>query len=211
MKMSFVLFSHLTFFFIQIGCLLWANESFAVSSETTNKVSLYQGLECGPNSLYVFLLLSGVPDVNYDKLTQVSNSEVGMSLSAIRDAAGHYGVNAEIRQYDLADIASLPLPAIMVLYSNPTSPLPYHYGVLYKVDAHRLFFIDGTTAEKDWLPRSPKLFNWWTGIAMTERISVLRRVSDPWFLLYAAIAINCLYFILFFPRKSKAGQQLLHG
>ena len=206
MKMSFVLFSHLTFFFIQSGCLLWANESFAISIETTNKVSLHQGLECGPNSLYLFLLLSGVPDVNYDELSQLPVSKAGMSLPAIRDAAAHYGVNAEIRQYDLADVASLPLPAIMVFHSNPNSPLPYHFNVLYKIDAHRIYYVDGTTGEKDSLLRSPRLFHWWTGVAITEKRSVLRSVFNQWFLLCAAIAINCLYFILFFHRKSRTGQ-----
>jgi hypothetical protein len=206
LKVSFVLFSHLTFFLNQNGYLLWANEGFAISSKATNKVSLDQALECGPNSLYVFLLLSGVPDVNYEKLTQVPKSEVGMSLSAICNAARHYGVNAEIRQYDLTDIASLPLPAILVFHSGPNSPSPCHFSVLYKVDARRIYFIDGTTGKKEWLLRSPRLSTWWTGIAMTERRSVWGSVFNQWSLLCAAIAINCLYFILFFHRKSRTDQ-----
>lgn len=199
--MSFVLFSHLTFFFIQSGCLFWANEGFALSSGPTNNVSLDQALACGPNSLYAFLLSSDVPGVNYEKLTPIPKSEAGMSLSDIRDAAAHYGVNVEIRQYDLADIASLPVPAILVFHSGPNSPLPYHFNVLYEVDAHRIYFIDGTTGKKAWLLRSPRLFTWWTGIAMTERISLWHSVFNRWFLLSAAIAINCMYFILFFRGK----------
>ena len=200
MIMSFRTFLHLILV-IQYGYALYANDSYAILSKTINKGLTNCGLECGPNSLYMFLLLSGVPDVNYETLTQVPKSEVGMTLSAICNAARHCGVNAEIRQYNLNDIASLPLPAIMMFHSGQNSPLPYHYSVLYKVDAHRIYFIDGTTGEKNWLLRSPRLFNWWTGIAITERRSVLRSVFDQWFILCAAIAINCMYCNLFFRGK----------
>jgi hypothetical protein len=200
--MSFRIFLHLIIYIFQCDYALHANDRYAILSKTNNNGLTNIGLECGPNSLYMFLLLLGVPDVNYEKLTQDSKSEVGMSLTDICNAARHYGVNAEIRQYELTNLASLPLPAILVFHSSQNSPLPYHYNVLYKVDAHRIYFIDGTTGEKNWLLRSPRLFNWWTGIAMAEKKSVLHSVFHRWYLLCAAIAINCMYIILFFHRKS---------
>jgi ABC-type bacteriocin/lantibiotic exporter with double-glycine peptidase domain len=181
--------------------VLYANDNYAILSKTTNNGLTNPDLLCGPNSLYLFLILSGVSDVNYDKLSQVPNSEVGMSLSAICNAATHYKVNAEVRQYDLTDIDSLPLPAILVFHSTPTSPSPYHFSVLYKVDTHRIYLIDGTTGQKDSLLRSPRLSTWWTGIAMTEKRSVLHGVFHPWYLLSAAIVTNWMYFIWYFRRK----------
>ena len=209
--MRFEIILRLVYFIFQFGSTWPAIEEHSTSRVERSKQSTDYALRCGPNAFYMFLVLSGVPHVKYEKLTEISKAEHGMSLFDMRKAAKEYGLNTEIRQYDLDDIASLPLPAIMVFHSARNAPLPFHFGVLYKVDAQRIYFIDGTTGQKNWHFRSSRLFNWWTGVAMTERKPLLAHLLQPWGLLCAAIAINAMYFVLFFRRKAIPNRYILHG
>jgi hypothetical protein len=127
-------------------------------------------VNCGPASLFMFLLLSGHSEVTWEQINTVPVTFYGSSLADLRNAANRFGVVGEMRRYRLEDIDSMPLPAIGVFNSDSTSITSNHYGVIYRVDAHRIYALDGSTGNSFCLLRQPRMFHFWTGIALTQKI-----------------------------------------
>jgi ABC-type bacteriocin/lantibiotic exporter with double-glycine peptidase domain len=138
------------------------------SSLPTSEAATYRNiLKCGPNALYLFLRWSGCQEVPLTRLDQLPISSSGTSLLVLRDAAKALGVRSEVRRYRAEELDALPLPAIAQLYEGHVGVVTrYHYGVIYKVDARRLYYVDATTGAKGYIDRAPDMFYWWTGVAM---------------------------------------------
>lgn len=148
-------------------------------------------LKCGPNSLFMFLVMSGQEGVTLEQLDNLPVSADGTSLLALRDTARKFGVDAEVRQYDAKEIRSLPLPAIGLFNSNPSSVTRYHYCVIYRVDDEKAYLIDGTTGQKNSI-RLEKLAHFWTGVAMAQDQTLVHAWTSGW---RPAALVTCLVIV----------------
>lgn len=142
----------------------------AVSNDPLIDSSYSNALRCGPNALFVLLTLAGHSDITLEKLGRIPITTDATSLAALRDAVKEFGVNTEIRRYDPANVASMHMPALAQVRSDSSSITPYHFVVMYKVDAQRVSVIDGTTGQSSYILRS-RLHHFWTGVALTEPLS----------------------------------------
>ncbi len=165
-------------------------------------------LKCGPNSLFVFMILAGRREVSLTEFEDLSISADGVSLLALRDLAKRFGIDAEIRRYRADDIGSLPLPAIGQFKNGGVSITPYHFNVIYKVDRRRVFLIDGTTGAKFSIPLQKLGHFSWTGLALTEKRSFAERATQQWgtVLLAACLFIVGLVILGFLLRSLKYRQ-----
>jgi len=167
-------------------------------------------LKCGPNSLFLFLILTGKPNITLEELQNLPASSEGTSLQTLRDAAGRFGVSAEIRRYDYEDVGSMPLPAIGQFKSGPSSLTPYHFSIIYKVDSDRVHVLDGTTGGRSWILRQ-RLPHFWTGIAMTET-RVIRTPMGEKVILGSAVLlsiINAAFLGSFFAGSRESGREFV--
>jgi len=139
----------------------------------TNSLNYREVLQCGPNSLFMFLILSRHSEVTLESLQNVPISSGGTPLLALRNAAKKFGVDAEICHYRPEEVNRIPLPAVGQFVSRETSLTPFHFDVIYKVDSSRVYLLDGTTGAELAILRS-RLTNFWTGIAMSEKRSPAR-------------------------------------
>jgi ABC-type bacteriocin/lantibiotic exporter with double-glycine peptidase domain len=124
-------------------------------------------LRCGPNALYMFLLLIGHDDIEFEATEGLPLSKDGVSLLSLRDKAKTFGGDFAIRRYAPTDIDSVPIPSIVQFEFSGSSLTRYHFNVLYHVDKERVFYLDGTTGGKKSILRS-RIQNFWTGIAMSQ-------------------------------------------
>jgi len=156
--------------------------------------------KCGPNSLFLFLILSGHSEVMLHTLENIPISYDGASLLHLRNRARTFGVKADIRRYGIDEIDSLALPAIGQFITGASNS-PYHFNVIYKVDKQRIYFIDGTSGLKLWAFRS-SLPGYWTGLAMTKKSSLSLRIIKKFPRLLAIILTLVLdaVVILWFKR-----------
>src|SRR5579859_1307496 len=129
-------------------------------------------LVCGPNSLFMFLILCNKSGVTLEELKRLPISTNGVSLLVLRDEAKKFGVETEIRRYLPAQIDSVPLPAIGQFSTDPSSMTRQHFDVIYNVDPAYVYVVNGTTGFKEAINRL-KLPIKWTGYAMVPRASML--------------------------------------
>jgi len=139
-------------------------------AETNNAaISAYRDVfMCGPNSLFMLLILSGHADVTLERLKNIPMDLEGTSLLNLRDAAREFHMETEIRHYQPQDVDPVPLPAIVQFKSYGSSITAHHFNLLYKVDARRAYMIDGTSGVGISCARS-RLPDWWTGYALIEK------------------------------------------
>jgi ABC-type bacteriocin/lantibiotic exporter with double-glycine peptidase domain len=146
-----------------VACAMVAMEAMAAVSEEGRG-----GKVCGPNALFMFLILSGHPEVELKQLQGIPVTGEGSSLLALSQAARRVGLETEIRRYRPEAIEALPLPAI-VQFRNAAGPgATHHYLVIYKVGREYYYLIDGSTG----LVRSghrSRLANFWTGYALVAK------------------------------------------
>lgn len=146
-----------------IGALL---PFIAIANELPGyKLDYREALECGPNALFMFLILAGHNEVQFRQLQSLPLSPDGVSLLTLCQAAKLYGVRAQVRHYRTNEIGSIPLPAVIALETSRTSLTPFHFDVLYKVQENRLFLLNGTTGEPFEIPIH-KMPIFWKGYAM---------------------------------------------
>lgn len=191
-----------------IGALCLCSQAILAEQDAQDNADYQEGTKCGPNSLFVFLILSGRPDVSLEQINELLRGSDSTSLLPLRNVAIKLGVNAEVRRYSPEDLASLPLPAI-IQYKQGDSILPYHFKVVYKVDAERFYFIDGTTAAMS-SGRNSVLPNKWTGYALIKKepFGRLGRTSTILTLGAFVLGFEILAFTCFPKRKAvKAGQE----
>ncbi|HLX72684.1 MAG TPA: cysteine peptidase family C39 domain-containing protein [Verrucomicrobiae bacterium] len=153
----------------------WASEPGI--SPQAGEIYRVEALKCGRNSLFMFLILSGHPEVTMDELASLSGTEEGVSLSSICEMAKRHNVNAEVRHYSPGEAGSIPLPAIIQLdFGGPDPSIrTLHFVVLYRVNSDEGLVLDGTTGFKEQISAA-KLTQLWTGYAMVERRSVFSRL-----------------------------------
>jgi hypothetical protein len=160
-------------------------------------------LRCGPNSLYLFLVLSGHSEVTLEQLENVPVSPEGTSLASLREVARQFNVETEIRRYDFEEIDRIPLPAIGQFRTTSASLTALHFDVIYRVDSENVYLLNGTTGEPFFIRRRPNLRRWWTGVAMFENRSLASRIMDQWRVLSGAglVAINLVASRYWFRRR----------
>ena len=150
-----------------MGC--WSKNAAEGIDDSRNSVEKH-ALACGPNSLYMFLILSGHSNVSLPLTHNIPSSFDGVSLATLRDIAGKLNIDVEIRRYRPKDIALVPLPAIVQFRSSPAAIGLHHFYVIYKVGPWRVDMLDGTTGLKESIKRS-SLTDFWTGYAMSNKKS----------------------------------------
>lgn len=179
-----------------------ANES---TDEPPRRLNYQEVLRCGPNSLFVFLILSGHPEVTFKQIQAVPVTTDGSSLLALREAARRLGVETAVRFYSSNELDSIPLPAIGQLNTGSASVTRQHFDVIYKIDAHQVHFVNGTTGQKHSVRRL-WFVEHWTGYAMTEPQSVGRVVQTKLAsfpsLAFVLILDCCALTVCFFRRSS---------
>jgi ABC-type bacteriocin/lantibiotic exporter with double-glycine peptidase domain len=149
---------------------------FSLAGEVVRSQGPYEeALKCGPNSLFVFLLLSGHKDISWADMQTMPVSSNGVSLLALSDfAESRFHTKTEIRRYRLDEIEAVPLPAVAQFKNQAATLTPFHFGVIYKVDRRRIYLIDGSSGLKRFMWRS-RLPDFWTGVALSE----VRTSSTP--------------------------------
>jgi len=158
-------------------------------------------LQCGPNSLFMFSIMCGHPEVNLDKLHDLPYTKEGISFLELRQAARKYNLNTEIRHYAPGDIDRVPLPAIGQFSLGFESTIYRHFDVIYKVDSNYVYILDGTTGRPDRFRRQ-KLAQFWSGYAMVKENP---RFTVGNLLITALLLWNC-YFFGFLVHKKSAKQ-----
>lgn len=137
----------------------------AIGAETGTR----EMMPCGPNALYIFLLLSGVDESGLkETVERLPVSEDGTSMLDLKKAASALNVETSILKFQMEDIASIPLPVIAQLRSSPTTVIRTHYSVFYARDKERVYALDGTTGNK-YTIRYSKLANFWTGYVLAKK------------------------------------------
>jgi hypothetical protein len=127
----------------------------------------------------MFLILSGRSDVTLPQIQNVPISSTGVSIMTLRDVAKQFHVDTEIRRYRPEEVDLMPIPAIGLFKTSSDTILQFHFDVVYKVDASRVYLLNGTTGEQYWIRRS-KLPAFWAGVAMMEKRSLAALMMDGW-------------------------------
>jgi ABC-type bacteriocin/lantibiotic exporter with double-glycine peptidase domain len=116
-----------------------------------------------------------------EQLRALPVSSNGVSLVSMRDTAKRLGVETEIRRYRVEDIDSLPLPAIAPFKTSDVSVTPLHFDVIYRLDANYIYLLNGTTGAEESIYR-PKLQNFWTGVALSQKRPRINKTTAMIFL-----------------------------
>lgn len=151
-------------------------------SPSTESLNYEEFFSCGPNALYMFMIVSGHPTVSLEavKAEIPITSRQGSSLLALRNAARKFGIETEMLCYSRQRADSVPLPAIVhISHLDLGTFAPYHFDVMYKMDADWVYLLNGTTAESTRVRRS-KFPAWWTGYALIQKRSFFPRMLDQW-------------------------------
>jgi predicted double-glycine peptidase len=157
------------------------NAEFAMAESQLASLDSDKFFCCGPNALYMFMLLSGQSAISLEevKLAVPLSSPQGASLLSILCAAREMGVNAEVRKYRPQDYDAVPLPAIVHIHQRGAAPWSSHYDVMYKKDAMFVYLLDGTTGQIDRIRRTKFASGaWWTGYSLTQKRSVFAFIID---------------------------------
>lgn len=182
-----------------------SRQARASGTNDTWSNSFYRNvLACGPNALFIFLVLSGHSEVTLERLWDIPVSSDGASLLALSGAVRKFHIDVEIRLYRPEEVGRIPLPAIGQFKTSMDSITPFHFGVIYKVDSKRVYVLDGTTGFKQSFRRS-RLHEFWTGYAMTEKRSLATRMMNQWqpALLAACLVIIDLITLAFWFRRRR--------
>jgi hypothetical protein len=155
-------------------------------------------LRCGPNAVFLFLYLSGHPDVSLDQIDALlapddplAQSE-GTSMLSMRDVIQKFQADVEVRRYRPEDIGMLSLPAIVLFRTGGVDAIcPFHYNIIYKLDRNRIFLIDGTTGRRYSILRS-RLGLFWTGIALSRIDPSGGRWASLSLQLLSAVIVTCV-------------------
>jgi len=172
----------------------------ALDNTISNGISNY--LKCGPNSLFLFLFLSGRNQTKYSDVDAMPIASEGVSMLELQQAAKNFGINTEIRWYKIDNVGQLSLPAIALLTSD-SSILRYHFGVIYRINKRNVFLIDGTTGQLETVKRD-RFQNIWTGYAMCQKWSFTVWMNE-WkltiLLSLSLFILDVIYFLRYFNPK----------
>jgi ABC-type bacteriocin/lantibiotic exporter with double-glycine peptidase domain len=139
-------------------------------------------------------------------LKTVPISSDGSSLLDLRDAAKRLGVDTEIRRYRPEQIDYVPLPAIGQFRTGKDSITPLHIDVIYKVDADRVYLLNGTTGAEYWILRS-RLPYFWEGFAVVRKQSRAAFIVQKWrypILITALIVIDGFILAFWLSKRKRA-------
>ena len=115
---------------------------------------------CAVNSLYFLLQLRGV-DVDYSQLQRELLHRHLASLEDIRQAAARRGVTVQVAKLTRDDLEAVPLPLIAHLEPVTVSGASRgHFVVIFDMDNHGPWCMDGTTAEVRHVPWRTFLREW---------------------------------------------------
>lgn len=193
------------------GAELSSGTAAATNSDSGYALNYQEILKCGPNSLYMFLILCGKKSLTLEQLNGIAISTNGSSLLELRDVAKQFGVDTEIRHFSPAEVEAMPLPAIGQFNTSPASVTRLHFDVIYGFDPVYLHLLNGTTGQP-FMIRRTKLPSFWTGYAMVEKRSVFQRTLQSGRMQLIASVVAALEFAALvvrwpaFKRKCNAGQ-----
>lgn len=139
-------------------------------------------VQCGPNSIFMFMILCGV-DVQKSAVDSIECTSEGASLLDLSTFALEHGVNVEIRQLSPAEFELLPTPAICQTNGSGGRSAVRHFVVAHAVDSHGILAIDGTTGECFRIPFH-RIESYLSGYAMIRKSSPIQRLfqSQGWIL-----------------------------
>jgi len=121
---------------------------------------------CGPNCLYLLLALHDVP-VEYGVVEQHTPEQPqGMSLLELQQATNRLGLKTHVRRCSIDELGrSFQSPVIALLNQD-------HYVVVTHITDSTVTMLDGTTGERDTVPRR-WLQDRWSGFVLVP--------SPSWF------------------------------
>lgn len=121
---------------------------------------------CGPNSLYVVLLMHG-KQVDYDSLVEEFNlTDRGANVADLARVAQAHGIPYTPLRAKASALSKLPLPAIVHFQSPAYSK--GHYVVLLSVNGDGIFtIIECTTGQMELLSRGDFLERW-SGVVLVR-------------------------------------------
>lgn len=125
---------------------------------------------CGPNALYLFLRLYGIP-AEYGLILQryMSAHPDGMSLTELRDACRDFGLPVQVRQCSISEMHRGFQSPVIALTDGLGSEIG-HYVIVLSVRSDSALLLDGTTGRvsgttlfKDESYKKGRLENIWRG------------------------------------------------
>jgi hypothetical protein len=182
----------------RLGLLFVVAFSLAASSagagRDTQTSALERSLNCGPNAIYMFLVLCGANPTE-DSVRSIVYGADGASFADMIVFSETYGVHTEVRKYAPVDFQRMPLPAICQTRGGREHNRIKHFHVAYDVDPTGIWTLDGTTGKRARI-RKDRIADYLSGYALVRKSSFLSVISeyDVWFTL-TLVAANLVLLI----------------
>jgi hypothetical protein len=129
-------------------------------------------VNCGPNAMYIFLILCGA-EPSQAAIESIVCGTDGTSFLDLSRFAVAQGVPTEICLYQPGEFQRIRLPAICQTRDGP----PKHFVVAYDVDATGLYTIDSTTGEYHRV-RAERIASYLSGYALIRKRTMLSVFID---------------------------------
>lgn len=127
---------------------------------------------CGPNAVYIFLLLSNVtPSVAY--INSIDCGTEGVALLDLRRIVETFQISAEIRHFEPDELLRMPFPAVC---QTTVQRNLKHFVVAHSATPEGLRIIDPTDGECYVL--APERFTYLTGYALVPKRSTWQWLRD---------------------------------
>ncbi len=153
-------------------------------------------LMCGPNSLYMLMSLHDVP-IDYGAMEKdISWHSQGMSLLDLQKTSSTLGLRTEVRYCSINELRRgfrSPVIACLEIGSR------YHYVVVIEITDDSLTMLDGTTGERNTVPRR-WLNAFWSGYVLVPDSGF----SASWLILAVPLFVWLLLGFLTSKRNRRA-------
>jgi ABC-type bacteriocin/lantibiotic exporter with double-glycine peptidase domain len=165
---------------------------------------LERSMSCGPNAIYMFLILCDVNPTEASVRSIVYGAE-GASFGDLIKCAEACGVDTEVRKYAPGDFQRMRLPAICQTSGGREGGRIKHFYVAYDVDSTGIWTLDGTTGKRSRI-RKERIADYLSGYALVRKSSFLSVISGygVWFTLTLLAANLVLLNDLWRKRSSVA-------
>lgn len=151
-------------------------------------------MSCGPNALFMFLLLSGVKNISLASVGDMRVDSEGASLLQLRDQSAVFGVDVQVRRYHANQVTAFSLPAIVRLRVGPQKS--HHFSVMYRRDESHAYLIDGTSGASYTMTLAPSvhsqrsLSSVWTGEVLECANSKAEKILSATLALLGGVAVG---------------------
>jgi ABC-type bacteriocin/lantibiotic exporter with double-glycine peptidase domain len=182
--------------------------SRSATHEGDDPVDYRQMLACGPNALYMFLVIAGYGDSVKSGLPDLPVSERGTSMLQLQQAAAAVGVKTEILLVPPENFRRLKLPALVHSRGSGINTVQLtHFDVAFRLDGNSLHVLDGTTARRRVIPLD-FVGTFSTGYVLVPKNSisfadVLHMLSKPEATIWLCLGILCFVVLLYVVMRLK--------